>query len=331
MTITSFIFWWMPLAVVLGAAAVIAVLVLRRRRRGPPPTSARPVAHSERLTALPRYRSALARYRLLLGGAAAFLIVAIAGGVALASRPASATLNQPDLANRDIVLCLDVSGSMVDYDAQIVDVFADLSEEFTGERIALVLFNASAVTYFPLSSDYSYIAEQLERLRGTFEDGDTSLESGTLFGNGSSLIGDGLASCAQRFDTPDADRSRSIILATDNLLAGEAIFSLPQAGELAVERDIRVYGINPGDTAAREYLSELSDEFQNVVRRTGGAYYALDDPSAVPDIVDRIIAEQAAVLPGTPQLVVGDVPQLPFIVLLVGITGFLVLVWRVRR
>lgn len=328
---TSFIFWWMPLVAVAVIAIVIAVRVLRRRSREVSNDASLPVAHSERLTALPRYRSALARYRVMLGCAAGFLILAIIGGVALASRPASATLTQPDLANRDIVLCLDVSGSMVDYDAQIVDVFADLSGEFTGERIALVLFNASAVTYFPLSSDYSYIAEQLERLRGTFEDGDASLESGTLFGNGSSLIGDGLASCAQRFDTPDADRSRSIILATDNLLAGEAIFSLPQAGELAVQRDIRVYGINPGDTAARDYLSDLSEEFQNVVRRTGGAYYALDDPSAVPGIVDRIVAEQAAVLPGTPQLVVGDVPQLPFILLLVGVSGFLVLVWRVRR
>lgn len=328
---TSFIFWWMPLVAVLVIGAVIGAAVLRGRKRDARRDSALPVANSERLTALPRYRRALARYRVMLGLAAGFLILAIVGGVALASRPASATLTQPDLANRDIVLCLDVSGSMVDYDAEIVDVFADLSGEFTGERIALVLFNASAVTYFPLSSDYSYIAEQLERLRGTFESGDTSLESGTLFGNGSSLIGDGLASCAQRFDTPDADRSRSIILATDNLLAGEAIFTLPQAGELAVQRDIRVYGINPGDTAARDYLSELSEEFQSVVRRTGGAYYALGDPSAVPGIVDRIIAEQAAVLPGTPQLVVGDVPQLPFILLLVGVSGFLILAWRVRR
>jgi Ca-activated chloride channel family protein len=212
-----------------------------------------------------------------------------------------------------------------------VDVFADLSAEFTGERIALVLFNASAVTYFPLSSDYTYITEQLTRLKGTFEAGGQELESGTLFGNGSSLIGDGLASCAQRFDTPEADRSRSIILATDNLLAGEAIFSLPQAGELAVERDIRVYGVNPGDTEARDYLSELSEEFQSVVRRTGGAYYALDDPSAVPNIVEKISAEQASVLPGTPQLVVGDVPLIPFALLLAGLCGFFAIVWRVRR
>jgi Ca-activated chloride channel family protein len=329
--ITSFIFWWMPLAAILAIAVVVAVVVRRRRSRPAAPGDVRQVAHSERLTDLPRYRSALTRYRALLGAAVVFLLIGMLGGIALASRPASATLTQPDLANRDIVLCLDVSGSMVDYDAQIVDVFAELSGEFTGERISLVLFNASAVTYFPLSSDYAYISEQLTRLQGTFEAGGQELESGTLFGNGSSLIGDGLASCAQRFDTPEAERSRSIILATDNLLAGEAIFSLPQAGELAVQSDIRVYGINPGDTEARDYLSELSEEFENVVRRTGGAYYGLDDPSAVPEIVEKISAEQASVLPGTPQLVVGDVPQVPFIALLVGLAGFLVIVWRVRR
>jgi Ca-activated chloride channel family protein len=229
------------------------------------------------------------------------------------------------------VLCLDVSGSMVDYDAQIVEVFSDLAEEFSGERLSLVLFNASAVTYFPLSSDYAYIVRQLERVQDTFENPDESLESGTLLGDGSSLIGDGLASCALRFDTPETERSRSIILATDNLAAGASIYSLPEAGQLAIENDITVYGVNPGDTKARDYLSDLAEEFRTVTENTGGTYYSLDDPGAVPGIVQSITAEQASALPGAPELILADAPRLPFVFLLLGVLVVLVLQWRLRR
>ena len=55
------------------------------------------------------------------------------------------------------MLCLDVSGSMIAYDAAVLEVFEQLTEEFTGERISMVVFNASAVTYFPLTNDYDYI------------------------------------------------------------------------------------------------------------------------------------------------------------------------------
>jgi Ca-activated chloride channel family protein len=329
--ISTLINWWMPLAAALAIGIVLATVLLVRKRRERPDTPSVPIAHADRLTELPSYRRALRRYRTLLLTSVAAVLIAVLAGVALASRPAAPALAQPELATRDIVLCLDVSGSMVDYDAEIVDVFADLAEQFSGERLSLVLFNASAVTYFPLSSDYAYIVRQLERIQATFEEPDESLESGTLLGDGSSLIGDGLASCSLRFDTPEAERSRSIILATDNLAAGASIYSLPEAGQLATESDIAVYGINPGDTGARDYLADLAEEFRTVVEDTGGTYYALDDPDAVPGIVQRITAEQASALPGAPELILADMPRLPFILLLLGLLLTLVLQWRLRR
>ena len=326
------IFWWMPLAFAVLIAVVFGVLVVRRRRRPAPakPQDSLAVAHSDRLTALPAYRSAMRRYRVLLASLLVVAIIAVVASVGLASRPSRQTLAQPELKNRDIVLCLDISGSMVDYDTRIVGVFAELSKKFTGERISLVLFNASAVTYFPLSSDYDYVGSQLKRLQTALANEDDSLLNGTLLGNGSSLIGDGLASCATRFDTPESDRSRSIILATDNLLAGKSIFTLPEAGQLASEKGIRVYGINPGDTKARDYLSALSTEYKNVVESTGGGYFPLDDPSAIPSIVDRITAEQAAAIPSPPQLIDQDIPQLPLALLILGVAGVFVLAWRLR-
>lgn len=321
---------WMPLAWLIAIVAIVVVVRFIASRRRTSLAAPLPVAHSSRLTGLASYQRAFRRYRLLLAGAAALVMIALLASITLSSRPATESTVQPDLSSRDIVLCLDISGSMIVFDEAILEVFGELSEQFTGERISLVLFNASAVTYFPLSSDYDYIQRQFERLRAAFAAEDDSIYSGTQLGDGSSLIGDGLASCALRFDTPEQDRSRSIILATDNQLAGTPIFTMPEAGALAVSKGIRVYGINPGDTAGRSYLDELSREFESVVRQTGGGYYALEDTAAIPGIVGAITAEQAKATAGIPVLVRHDEPALPFLLLLLGFAGFLVIAWRLR-
>ncbi|GAB2461528.1 hypothetical protein HD599_001044 [Conyzicola lurida] len=326
------ILWWLiPVWIAVVAAVVVAVVLLQRRRRRETAADSLPIAHRDRLTALPGYARALRRYRTLLLGVVASLAVVLVAAVGLTARPATVASVQPELSNRDIVLCLDISGSMVEYDKEVLDVFVDLAKEFTGERISLVVFNASAVTRFPLTSDYSYVEAQLTELRAEFDAGEDEFYRGTLFGNGSSLVGDGLASCAVRFDSPDADRSRSVILVTDNLIAGEPIFTLQQAGALATERGVRVYGINPGDTEAKAYMADLAEEFRSVVETTDGAYYALEDPDAIPSIVSEITAQQADAIDADPEFVLTDQPGLLAILAFLGLGAFFVLAWRVKR
>jgi hypothetical protein len=237
------------------------------------------------------------------------------------------------MRNRDIVLCLDVSGSMIEYDAAVVQTFSTLVEEFDGERIALVLFNASAATYFPLTSDYAFVEEQLDALTAdlTSPNSDYGFTNGTLLGDGSSLIGDGLGSCVMRFDDVETERSRSIVLATDNYVAGEQIMELPEAGAYAESRNVTVYGLNPGDIDSKDYIAQLADEMRDVVTSTGGAYYALDDPSAVPSIVTNIQREQTTRLEGPTRLVQNDEPTWPVIAGLLGTALIMFVGWRLKR
>ncbi|MBX3098080.1 MAG: VWA domain-containing protein [Salinibacterium sp.] len=323
--------WWAPIAWVLASGVVVALVMLQTKHRQARSRDRLPVAHAERLTALPAYRRALAGYRALVAAFVACLVILVALSAVLTARPATVTLSTPELHNRDIVLCLDVSGSMISYDSAVLDVFDSLSTEFTGERISLVIFNASAVTYFPLTNDYDYISQQLERLGKDFQAADPSYFDGTLLGNGSSLVGDGLAACATRFDRQQDERSRSVILVTDNLVAGEQIFTLPQAAALAADRGVRVYGINPGDTTAKDYLREYSIEFEKSITDSGGAYYPLDDPAIVPSVVASIEAEQAAVLPGAPLVTRTEHPEIFILVAFGALAGLLLLAWRLKR
>ncbi|MET3718645.1 MULTISPECIES: VWA domain-containing protein [unclassified Arthrobacter] len=116
--------------------------------------------------------------------------------VAAAGRTVEVTTITPEQRNRDIMLCLDTSGSMSSADAAVVEVFGVLAKEFDGERIGLTIFDSSAVQVFPLTDDYGYVQEQLQMADDAFNGnpGSAGFLDGTWSGRGSSLIGDGLAS-----------------------------------------------------------------------------------------------------------------------------------------
>ncbi|WP_373284758.1 hypothetical protein [Agrococcus terreus] len=320
--------WVLPVLAVVAVALVVVGLLLPRRRRD----RGVAVAHVDRMTALGAFRGALVRYRLLVGGALALALGgALVAGV-LASRPAGVHASQQDDYKRDIVLCLDVSGSMVDVDADILAVYQDIARELDGERIGMRIFDASSVMAFPLTSDYDYIAAQLGRYERALT-GQLSPEeqfnylAGTANGLGASLVGDGLASCVLDFaDLEASERPRSIILATDNIVNGQQIFSLPQAGQLAIEHDVRVYAINPFDFGADQAANELRE----TVEGTGGAYFPLDFAQTVPGIVDRVNAIEAGYIETPPLVQVVDRPGiLPLVVLLL-VGGVCIAVWRAR-
>ncbi|MEV7604512.1 VWA domain-containing protein [Paenarthrobacter sp. NPDC089322] len=322
-------YWWvLPLAL---AALLLAAWLFRRRVR---PTT-RPVAHGERLTDLPAYQQALRRHRKRLILAVALGAVFLAATATAAARPSQRTTDQPEIRNRDIMLCLDVSGSMTSTDAAITGVFKDLAREFDGERIGMVIFDSSSVHLFPLTDDYEYAAEQLTAAQEALDSGAGSFFDGTWNGGGSSLIGDGLVSCVQSFPdvgpaTNDAKRSRSVVLATDNFLSGNPIFTLEQAGALAKSKDVRVYALNPGDLDYGDDPEQPGARLRAAAEMTGGSYYTLDSPETVPGIVRKVQETEATSYLAAPQVVVADAPAWPIGIALISGTGIVLLGWRAQ-
>lgn len=321
-------YWWiLPLA-----AAAVAISAWLYRRRRPPQT--RPVAHGDRLTDLPEYQHALSRYRLRLMVAVVLGAVFLAATATAAARPILRTTEQPEIRNRDIVLCLDVSGSMTSTDAAIATVFQELAKEFDGERIGMVIFDSSSVQLFPLTDDYDYAAEQLAEAKEALDSGAGSFFDGTWNGAGSSLIGDGLASCVQSFPddtgTDGAKRSRSVVLATDNFLSGEPIFSLEEAAALAADKKVKVYALNPSDMDYGNQPDEPGAQLRAATERTEGAYFTVDSAEAVPGIVGKVQETEATSYRAAPQAVVADAPAWPLGIALVAGTGMLVLGWRLE-
>lgn len=289
--------WVLPLTAALVLLALLTGGLLARTR---PSAGATRLAFTERFRALPSYRRRarrLLRWTIveLLG-----LVLTCAGAGLVAARVVETVPTPEERRNRDVVLCLDVSGSMVAVDQAIIDVFTDLAGRLDGERIGLMLFDSSAVTVFPLTDDADFVADQLERARE--EVGEPSI-AGTNLGEGSSLIGDGLTSCLARFDAPDARRSRTIVLATDNQVAGDPLYTVEQAVDLAVEREVMVYAIAPSDNSPT-----MTARLRQQAQRTDGTV-ALLNPRAGTDVagIHRAIeAQERIAMAGRPRPVVRD-------------------------
>lgn len=317
-------FWYVTAGLIVLAIGVgVAAWMLMRRSK----SGARiPVANSARLTSLPSYRRAVTRATAMLSIAAVTLSVVLVTTAVASGRWIYQRVETPEKFNRDIVLCLDISGSMVEYDIQVIDRYLEMLPGFDGERMSLMLWDSTAVQVFPLTDDYAFVETQLTQVRNDMRTESGSYSYGTSNAPGASLIGDGLASCALAFDGEVEDgRSRSIILATDNAVNGSPVISLPDAASFAQAREVKVYGLD-----ANTFEDAFADEYRTSIVQNGGLYYKLTDTASVTGIVDEITTDQTSIMQGAPQLLIVDRPAGWLIVMLVGFAVYLVVVWRLR-
>ena len=108
----------------------------------------------------------------------------------------------------DIILCMDVSGSMGSRDIlpSRLDAAKEVAEQFIQsrpvDRIGIVIFSGEAFSLVPLTTDKNVLISQVR-----------SLESRRYLADGT-VIGEGLATAVDRLSHSDA-KSKVIILLTD--------------------------------------------------------------------------------------------------------------------
>ena len=349
--------WLFIVLVVIAAAAIIAVFIIDRRSGLGPSTGApkrsglswsrrgseqvvelpRRLANSASLFQLPAVRKRIRAQRWLHALLAVLLVSGLVSAAAIAGRPVRVTERSDALANRDIVLCLDVSTSMVRIDSSVLTTFSEILEDFDGERVGIVAWNSAAQTIVPLTDDYELLRDQLSEL-GDVLDIDPEnvtykqqLAYQEAFGgtvnssiNGSSLAGDGLASCAQAFDNQVID--------PDN----EQIYPLPDAAKLLAERKIRLFSIygadedQPYQDLLDKTPEESREELKTVTEEQGkGRFYDVEDSGTGGQIVKELEKTEVSALGGRKQTRRTDVPQRLVITLSLVLLGYLGLTtWR---
>jgi Ca-activated chloride channel family protein len=320
---------WVGLVSAAAAVAVLAavsVVATRRRRRAPGDDDV-PIANVEHAEASPVFRRLRRRYHLLLGGEFAALSIVGFAAVGLTMRPVTDRELERDVRNRDVMLCLDVSTSMNELDEIVLRQFVELAQRLRGERIGLTIFNGSAITVFPLTDDAEFIQVNLSDAADAIASRKRSFVEGTEEGSGTSLIGDGLASCALRFEHSESGRSRSIVFATDNALAGSPIMTLDEAAAMVRERDIRVYAIAAADRITAPHAAQL----RSAAESTGGAFFETGGDTTTAEVVAEIGEMEATRLDVPPETVADDRPTAWIVACLAGLAAVFTAGWGLRR
>ncbi|WP_336516074.1 VWA domain-containing protein [Pollutibacter soli] len=137
----------------------------------------------------------------------------------------------------DIVLCIDVSGSMLaqDFSPNRLEAAKQVAAEFVQsrptDRFGLVIFAGESFTQCPITSDHDVVVTQIYSIRGGF------MVDGTA-------IGSGLASSLDRLKTSPS-KSKVVILLTDGENNG-GLIDPKTAKEMARSLGIKVYTIGIG-------------------------------------------------------------------------------------
>lgn len=234
------------------------------------------------------------RYRLrhmpFVLRAAAFALAV----VALARPQGVEEQSRTDAEGIDIMMAVDVSGSMLarDFKPDRITAAKEVAGSFIadrfGDRIGLVAFAGEAFTQSPLTTDQGTLQTMLGRIRsGVIEDG--------------TAIGNGLATAINRLRESDA-KSKVIILLTDGVNNRGEMAPL-MAADIAADMGIKVYTIGVGTRGKAPYpvvdmFGNMSfqpmdveiDEptLESIAERTGGKYFRATDKEKLQAIYDEI-------------------------------------------
>ncbi|MBC7849189.1 MAG: VWA domain-containing protein [Chitinophagaceae bacterium] len=194
----------------------------------------------------------------------------------------------------DIILCMDVSGSMMAQDLlpdrleAAKQVAAEFVSQRVTDRVGVVIFSGESFTLVPLTTDKAVLQAQIYNIqRGLLDDG--------------TAIGDGLGISVSRLKNSTA-KTKIIILLTDGEDQGGRISPI-EAKLMAKSYGIRVYTIGVGTegfapvpvqsgagTTSTQMQKVNIDEklLRAIASETGGLYFRARDTESLKGIYSEI-------------------------------------------
>ena len=206
-----------------------------------------------------------------------------------------------DLPTRDLLLLVDLSGSMqqedftnaagkpVDRLTAVKEVLGDFLTKREGDRVGLVVFGDSPFLQAPFSTDLNLSRQLLN-------------ESAIGMAGPRTAFGDAIGLGVNLFDRSDAP-AKTIIALTDGNDTKSQVPPI-EASRIAGERGIRIHTVAIGDpaTVGEEKLDEKT--LRQVARTAGGSYFFAADREALAGIygeLDRIETRQVKVISHRPK------------------------------
>lgn len=222
--------------------------------------------------------------------------LALAAIIVALARPRS--FNDQEIINSegiDIVLCMDISGSMNETDLlptrldAAKEVAASFIRKRKNDRIGLVVFAAEAFTPCPVTTHYEFLLESVYEVRSGM------LSPGTH-------IGEGLGTAVSGLEKSKAKGKIVVLLTDGNNDPNEQDVSPDDAAELAKSIGVKVYTIGvgkdrPATAPPNSNVKTMGDDnskamdeslLRKVAAETGGKFFRATDNTALQLIYNEI-------------------------------------------
>lgn len=219
-------------------------------------------------------------------------LICIAAIIVALARPQSHdTLKNSRVLGTDIVLAMDISGSMsaTDFKPNRFTAAKDVAISFvngrTNDNMGLVVFAGESLSLMPLTNDRAALVNAIANVKmGDLNDG--------------TAIGDGLSSAINRISQGKA-KSKSIILLTDGSNNAGDVPPVT-AAQIAKQKGIKIYTIGVGTNGKMQIadpygfssttLETKIDEplLTNMAKLTGGKYFRAKDERMLKKVFEEI-------------------------------------------
>lgn len=181
-------------------------------------------------------------------------------------------------AARDVVLALDISGSMDDRDfvaadgtrmqrlAAVKGVLSEFIAAREGDRMALVVFGSRAFVQAPFTEDLASLSGFLDQTEVGMAGPNTAL-------------GDAIGLAIRTFEASEVEQ-RLMILLSDGADTSSRMTPV-NAAEVAAQAGVRIQTIGVGDPEASGEDRVDLEALRDIARRTGGAFHFAADAEAL--------------------------------------------------
>jgi len=188
-------------------------------------------------------------------------------------------------AARDLVLAVDISGSMDARDLQDEDgnpvqrldavkaVINDFIAARDGDRIALIVFGSNAYLQTPFTEDLDGAAELMAQTEVGMAGPHTAM-------------GDAIGLALRTFETSEVEQ-KLLVLLSDGADTNSQMSPL-NATEIAASAGVRIYTIGVGDPGAGGDNRVDLDTLQAIAARADGGFFVADDTEGLREIYDEI-------------------------------------------
>src|SRR6201991_4209963 len=207
-----------------------------------------------------------------------------------------------EISARDLILAIDISGSMEQRDFKTPDgamltrlegvkrVLKDFVARRKGDRVALIVFGTRAYVQVPFTQDLQTAQQLLD-------------QTAVGMAGQQTAIGDTIGLAIKTFATSTAKQKLLILLTDGNDTASRV--PPEHASDIARQKDMAVYTIGVGDPAASGENRVDLGVLQSVASTTGGHFFRAEDGAQLQAIyadIDRLAPAALQTLSWRPKL-----------------------------